>query len=172
MDSRGNSPALMSAKGILIGLGNPIMADDGTGLLVSRAVHKHLVGFDLDLACSSGFDVVDRVLGFDSAVIIDSMVTGRHSPGNVVRLDLEGSEVTLRSRHSHGLGFMEALKMARAVGAAVPRRILVYGIEVVDPFSLGAEVSPAILARVEAAAREISQDVLEGDSGLTCTNSE
>lgn len=162
----------MSAKGILVGLGNPIMADDGTGLAVSRALHKHLRDFDLDLSCSNGFDVVDRILGYQTAVIIDSMVTGVRPPGTVLRLDLEVSPATLRSVDAHGVGFPEAIRMAAAMGAPVPASILVYGIEVVDPFSVGSEISATILARVEAIACEIRDDVIEENRGGPCTNSQ
>lgn len=154
-----------------MGLGNPIMSDDGTGLVVSRALHRRLPDFDLELSCSNGFDVVDRILGYQTAIIIDSMVTGAHAPGAVVRLGLDGPRTTLRSADSHNLAFPEAVRMAAALGAPVPGTILVYGIEVVDPHSVGSEISPAILARVEEIAREISKDVGGQGEGGPCTNS-
>lgn len=163
---------MKSAKGILIGLGNPIMSDDGTGLVVSRALHRYLPDFDLDLSCSNGFDVVDRILGYRTAVIIDSMVTGARPPGTVLRLGLEALPATLRSLDSHSVGFPEAVRMAAAVGAPVPADVLIYGIEVIDPFRVGSEISPTILARVEAIAAEIREDVMGKSEGRQCTNSQ
>jgi hydrogenase maturation protease len=162
---------LKSAKGILVGLGNPIMSDDGTGLVVSQALHRRLPDFDLDLSCSNGFDVVDRILGYRTAVIIDSMVTGSRPPGTVLRLGLEALPATLRSADSHSFSFPDAVRMAAALGAPVPEDVVIYGIEVVDPFRVGSEISPAILARVEAIASEIRDDVIGRSEGRQCTNS-
>lgn len=159
----------MAIKSILIGLGNPIMSDDGAGLVVSREVHKHLTGFDLDLSCSSGFDIVDRILGYDMAVIVDSMVSGKRPPGAVSRIDPAG-EATLRSRESHGVGFADAIETARSLGAPVPRLVLVYGIEVINPFTVGGEISGAVLEKVGRAAEDIARDVLKERSAFTCTN--
>jgi hydrogenase maturation protease len=160
----------MATKSILIGLGNPIMSDDGAGLAVSREVHKRLTDFDFDLSCSSGFDIVDRILGYDMAVIIDSMVSGERSPGAVARLDLATSAATLRSRDSHGVGFVDAIETARSLGAPVPRRVLVYGVEVINPFAVGGEISGVVLDKIDSAAEDIARDVLKERSAFTCTN--
>lgn len=160
----------MATKSVLVGLGNPIMSDDGVGLVVCREVHKRLTGFDIDLACSSGFDIVDRILGYDIAVIVDSMVSGQRPPGAVAKIDLAAQEATLRSRESHGTGFALAIETARSLGASLPRLLLVYGIEVIDPFSVGGEIAPAVLDGVDRAAEDIALDIEKERSALTCTN--
>lgn len=160
----------MAAKGILIGLGNPIMSDDRAGLVVSREVRKHLADFDFDLSCSSGFDIVDRILGYDVAVIVDSMVSGRRPAGTASRLDLDAGGATLRSRDGHGVGFAEAIETARSLGAPVPRHILVYGIEVINPFAVGDGISKGVVENLGSAAEDIARDVLEERRVSTCTN--
>lgn len=153
---------MMAARNILIGLGNPAMSDDGTGLVVARAVHKHLVDFDLELSSAGGFEVVDRILAYHTAAIVDSMVTGEHPPGTAARLELRGAR-TLRTVGSHGIGLAEAISLARGWGAPVAGRILLFGVEVIDPFTVGGEVSPQVLAKVEAAACEIA-DAIERET--------
>jgi hydrogenase maturation protease len=131
-----------------------------------------LPGFDLDLSCSGGFDVVDRVLGYDVAVVVDSMMSGRRPPGTAARLDLAGIDATLRSHDSHGVGFAEALETARSLGGPVPRRVLVYGVEVIDPFTVGSEISRRVHDRADQAAEDIARDVLKELGASACTNSE
>jgi hydrogenase maturation protease len=151
----------MASNLILIGLGNPIMSDDGIGLIVSREVHRRVPGSDLDASSAGGFDVVDRILGYETAVIIDSMLTGKHSPGNVMRISPGSSAGTLRSGYSHGVGFLEAIKIARLCGAAIPDNVIVYGIEVEDPFSLGEEVSSRVLKKLDAVIERITDDLVD-----------
>jgi hydrogenase maturation protease len=155
----------MAPRRILIGLGNPIMSDDRAGLAVAGEVHKRLPDLDLDLTCSNGFEIVDRLLGYDLAVIIDSMTTGRHKPGTVVRLAFERSMCTLRASTSHGVGFGEAIEIARGCGAGVPGHIVVYGIEVRDPHSVGSEMSAEVSGKIGEIADEIARDLM-GAAGL------
>jgi hydrogenase maturation protease len=150
----------MASTNILVGLGNPIMSDDGIGLLVSRRVHRRLAGYDLDLACGAGLHVMDSILGYRRAVIIDSMVTGSLPVGSVVRIEPGTGMETRRAGHSHGVGFFEAIEIARACDAPLPEKILVYGIEVKDPFTIGEKVSEGILDKLEEIV-----DFIVGDIG-------
>jgi hydrogenase maturation protease len=161
----------MAAKGVLIGLGSPIMSDDGVGLWVSRELHKRLPDFELDLSCGGGFQVVDSILGHPVAVIVDSMVTGMFPPGTVVRLDMDSGLETLRSRHSHGLNFVEAIRMAISCGAPVPEAIVIYGIEVEDPHTLGQELSQVLKEKLATIVDQIVEDVLHV-AAERCMNSE
>lgn len=137
------------------------MSDDGIGLIVSREVHKRLSDFDIDASSAGGFDIVDRILGRSRAVIIDSMVTGGHEPGTVVRIEPGSEMTTLRTSHSHGINFIEAIELARSLEAPVPSDIIIYGIEVEDPFTVGEEISPGVLAGLEVIVDTIVADLGE-----------
>jgi len=154
----------MAAKGILIGLGNPIMSDDGVGLVVCRRVHERVANCDLDLACGAGLHVMDSILGYRRAVIIDSMITGRFPVGSVVRVDPGSGLETRRAGHSHGLGFFEAIDIARGCDAPLPEEILVYGIEVEDPFAIGENMSESIMGKIDEIVDFIVSD-LKGREG-------
>jgi hydrogenase maturation protease len=157
--NRNGLRSLMASNGILVGLGNPIMSDDGVGLLVCRRVHGSLVEYDLDLSCGAGLHVMDAILGYRRAVIIDSMVTGDFPVGTVVEVDPRSGVQTRRAGHSHGVGFFEAIDVARACNAPLPEEIIVYGIEVEDPFSVGERISDKIMNRVDEIVEFIVTDL-------------
>ena len=135
------------------------MSDDGVGIIVAKRVHSRLSGFALESSAGNGFDVIDRILGCDIAVIIDSMVTGLHAPGTVARLEVDSGLRTLRMTHSHGVDLLTAIEMANSMGAPLPHEIVIYGIEVEDPFSLGEEISQAVADRVDQAVDRIVEDL-------------
>jgi hydrogenase maturation protease len=151
----------MATRDILIGLGNPIMSDDGIGPLVSEKVHERIPDCDLDMSCAGGFDVVDRILGHRRAVIIDCMVSGKHQPGTVVRIDADSPTETLRAGHSHGINFLEAIDLARSCDAPVPAEVIVYGIEVENPFSLGRDISESLREKLDRIVEEITHDLTD-----------
>ena len=149
----------MAANGILIGLGSPIMSDDGIGLLVASEVHKRLRGFDLDITCGGGLEVVDIIQSYRVAVVIDAMVTGRFEPGALVRLDVDTDITTLRSGPSHALNFVEAVEVARSCNAPLPETIVVYAIEVREVRTVSDKVSKVLLDRIPEIVEEIVQDM-------------
>ena len=149
----------MAANGILIGLGSPIMSDDGIGLLVAAEVHKRVSDFDLDITCGGGLEVVDILQSYRVAVVIDAMVTGRFDPGALVRLDVDTDITTLRSGPSHALNFVEALEVARSCNAPLPETIVVYAIEVKEVRTVSEKVSKVLLDRIPEMVEEIVQDM-------------
>jgi len=149
----------MAANGILIGLGSPIMSDDGIGLLVAKEVHKRLGDFDLDITCGGGLQVVDIIQSYRLAVVIDAMVTGRFAPGALVRLDVDTDITTLRSGPSHALNFVEAVEVARLCNAPLPETIVVYAIEVKEVRTVSEKVSKVLLDRIPEIVEEIVQDM-------------
>jgi hydrogenase maturation protease len=149
----------MASNGILIGLGSPIMSDDGIGLLVAEGVHRRLSGFDLNTTCGGGFEVVDIIRDYKTAVVIDAMVTGRFETGTLVRLDLGTDIATLRSGPSHALNFVEALKVARSCNVPLPETIVVYAIEVKEVRKVSDMVSQVLLDRIPQIVEEVVQDI-------------
>ncbi len=154
----------MAIRTILIGLGNPIMSDDAIGLKVAEEVLRRMPELEGDLSASGGFDVLDCMVGYDRAVIIDSMVTGKFPPGTVRRIDVTHDLKTLRAAYSHGVNFLKAIEIGRAAGADVPGDIVIYGIEVRDPMTIGETLSEGLAEGVADMAAEIVRD-LEGRSG-------
>jgi len=135
------------------------MSDDGIGLLVATEAHRCLRDFDLDITCGGGLQVVDIIQGYQVAVVIDAMVTGRFDPGALVRLDVDTDITTLRSGPSHALNFVEALEVARSCNAPLPETIVVYAIEVKEVRTVSEKVSKVLLDRIPEMVEEIVQDM-------------
>lgn len=149
----------MAARTILIGLGNPIMSDDAIGLAVAEEVLRRVPGLDGDLSASGGLDVLDCMIGYERAVIIDSMVTGRFPPGTVRRVDADPELKTLRVEDSHSMNFLKAMEIGRVAGADMPREVIIYGIEVADASSLGENLSESLREKIDQIAEEIAGDL-------------
>jgi hydrogenase maturation protease len=100
--------------------------------------------------------LLDAWDGLDTVVIVDAVVTGAPA-GTIHRVD-PGDEPFPRDlglASTHAVGVAEAVELARAVGRA-PRRVVVVGVEGVA-FGMGEEMTPAVacaLDGVVAAALE------------------
>ncbi|MGQ9574126.1 MAG: hydrogenase maturation protease [Thermoguttaceae bacterium] len=155
-------------KILVLGLGNPIVTDDSVGLRVAAAV-RPLVADRPDVEVSEdywgGLRLMERMAGFQAAVIIDAIQTGA-PPGTIHRLAVD-SLPTQRSASSHDVNLPTALALGRQAGVPLPadEKIVLVGIEVADILSFGQECTPAVRAAIEPAARVVMEalDRLSGE---------
>jgi hydrogenase maturation protease len=122
---------------LVIGLGNPILGDDGVGWKVAEAMGPRLAAdppraqaVEVDYAALGGLSLMERLVGYDRAVIVDAVVT-RRPVGTVARYRLddfpERGGANLTAVHVVGIeaerlcDFSEAL--TPAVAAAVPQAV-------------------------------------------------
>lgn len=150
----------MKDKSIIIGVGNPIASDDAVGVVVAQRLARRLPDFDVDAGCTGGFDLVDRIVGYRRAVIIDAMITNRFPLGTVTRVDLDRSNCLLFAS-SHGISVSQAIEFARQVGAEIPQEIIIYGVEIgnVQCFSEG--ISQGLGLSIDSIVEQIERDLLE-----------
>jgi hydrogenase maturation protease len=144
-------------KLLLLGLGSPILSDDGVGLFVAREVAKSVPGLDLVATQTVGADLLDALVGYDKVVVIDAATgIGRHR-GELVRVDQPDGMLHLFS--SHGVNFFDLLQLGTDLGLAMPEVEAVYGIEIGTDISFGQHFSPEVSTCVESLVERISSDI-------------
>ena len=87
-------------KTLILGMGNPILSDDGVGLHVARALEGHFAGTDVHASALIGLDILDIVAGYDQVFVIDAIQDGSRLPGTVLKL--AAGEGALHLFSSHG----------------------------------------------------------------------
>ncbi|MFH1186367.1 MAG: hydrogenase maturation protease [Chloroflexota bacterium] len=150
---------------LVIGLGNPILGDDGVGWRVAEDV-RVLVGrearIEVECLAVGGLSLMERMLGYSRVILVDSIETGASLEGTVSAFSLEDlSNPTLghsSSAHDAPLGI--ALETAKAMGGAIPRRVDIVAIETRRSHDFSEHLSPRIAAAVPIAARRV-MDLLE-----------
>jgi hydrogenase maturation protease len=152
-----------AGRAIIVGLGNPIRADDAVGLAVAREVHSRLGDPRVELCELSvaGLELVERLAGYSHAVVVDAIHNGNRRVGECYRLSLEQGGGSQRTGSTHELGLLEGVEWARRLGLQMPEVLRVYVVEVADPYVFGAEMSADVLAAVPRAA----EIILEAEYG-------
>ena len=91
----------------------------------------------------SGLALLDLIVGYRQAVIIDAMYTGLHPPGTIVRLTpADLSKVVAPTPHFAGLP--ELLTLAQRLELDFPKEIVIFAIEVEDPLTIGGSLTPEV----------------------------
>jgi hydrogenase maturation protease len=144
---------------LVLGLGNELAGDDAVGVLVARAVREDVAGAaDVVESSASGLALIEVFAGYDRAVVVDSIRTGRNPPGTVTELSLaEVGRVVAPSLHHAGLPELAAV--ADRLGLKFPTETRVLAVEVLDPYTMGASVSDPVANVVDEVARQVRDQV-------------
>ena len=151
---------------IVIGLGNPVRADDSVGLGVARLLRERLRDRDdCDVVelYAGGLHLVEAMAGYDRAVVIDALQTGRAAPGTVCRLTLDELEGSRTTTCTHDTSLPTALEAWRRLAVPLPREIAVWGIEVENTESFSEELTEPVARAVPGAARAILDELRLGE---------
>jgi len=139
---------------LVIGLGNPIVTDDGAGIRVAQIIREKVHRPDVDIVEMNvgGFGLLERITGYDRLILIDTIRTPGGLPGSVLKLgpDMFGSTQHLSSPHD--VGFKEVIELGRKLGLYVPREIAVYAVEAEDITTFGERCTPSVAKAVPRVA--------------------
>ncbi|MBN1265990.1 MAG: hydrogenase maturation protease [Anaerolineales bacterium] len=140
---------------IVVGLGNPILCDDRAGLAAAQILEQLLQDqpdIDVVLDTCGGLRLMELLIGYDRALILDAIVTG--APPGTVHLLPADTVASQRSASAHDVNLTTALTVGRQAGAHLPEddNIHYIGIEAEDIQTFSEECTPAVaLATLEAA---------------------
>lgn len=138
----------------VIGLGNTILRDDGVGVYVAREVARRAPWLDVLETETAGFGLMEEMVGWDRVILVDAIQFNEVAPGTVLRIDPSDLKTSLRLRSVHEVDLPTVLELGRRLGLAMPREVVVFGIQVEDARTFGIGLTEAAArGRDEAVAR-------------------
>jgi len=163
---------------LVLGLGNPILGDDGVGWRVvqdverrwhetqepSSIVHRPSSGIEFDYVALGGLALMERLIGYDRAILVDAIQTVGGVPGTVYRLTLDDLP-TLHADSAHDASLKAALALGRRLEARLPDEIVIYAVEASNVLDFDEALSPPVAASVGRAAEMVLAEQLMADRG-------
>lgn len=132
---------------LVLGLGNDILGDDAVGLLAARRLRAFLPDtVDVIESGGAGLDLLDVLEGYDRALLLDSIQTGKHPPGTI--LEFSGADFNKGDAPSpHYAGLPTVIQLAESLGIQFPFIFQIVAVEAENPY----EVCEGLTAGVESA---------------------
>lgn len=149
---------------VVLGLGNPILGDDGIGLAVARELRrlldrKSIHGVDVLISTRGGFDLIELLMGYGRALIVDCLDLPDPTPGRVHRLGLEHVAGCARLVSMHEIGIGTAFRLAGQLGVPMPADVEILAIEAADTRTIGEALTPAVRAAGDLVAQQVYEDL-------------
>lgn len=163
-------------KTLVLGLGNPILTDDGVGIHIVRAAERRaraLPGWEDEgravtfaEASVGGLRLLEVLVGYERAILVDAIQTPGGRPGQIHRLGLpalssRGGDLraSLHSGSTHDLTLPGALALGRELGLCLPgdADIAIVAVEAEDVLTFGETCTPAVEASIPGAVDQLLQ---------------
>ena len=117
-------------KTLILGIGNTCLGDDGVGVHVARKLKTQINDSSIivDEAFTGGMNLLDLMLGYERAILIDACPMPHEQPGQI-HLFTKDNLPQGHSANPHDTSLWEALEMANRLGEkAIPQDITLVAI--------------------------------------------
>ncbi len=144
-------------KTVILGIGNPILGDDGVGLHIASELDGLFDDVEISTTTMIDLNLLDTLADYDRLFIIDAIQTGDSRIGTVRRLPPGKGSLHLFS--SHGIHLFELLQLGRDLGYRIPEINGIYGIHIGEGSVFGANLSSELMSKKADIIREIIEDI-------------
>lgn len=168
------------ASTIIVGLGNPILGDDGVGWRVAEEVHKQILldpalGKDVVIECLSlgGLSLMEHLIGYKRAILIDAVNLNQSPQGSIYHLSLDElpDYAAGHLTSAHDTSLQTALRLGQSMGAQLPEEIIIIGIESENVYDFSEELSPPVAEALPKAVKSVLNLITsEGNSPIQGVN--
>jgi hydrogenase maturation protease len=144
-----------------VGVGNPLLGDDGVGNHVAKLVKQGLQNHpdaDVKEVSASGIELIEEITGYDAAIIVDAIAT-KSQVGVIHKLSPEQLNETVHPIATpHAFNFASAYKLGKHLASKdMPTQVTIYAIEIEPSTDFSEKLSP----NVERAAQQVATEILE-----------
>ena len=146
---------------LVVGLGNPLLGDDGVGWRVAQQVCEQVahaaMPVEVDCLAVGGLRLMERMIGYDHIILIDAVTTGQRPPGSLYQFPLDHLPDSAAGHLActHDATLQTALAMGRALGAPLPDTVTVVGIECQQVHDFSDDLTSPVQAAVLPAAQAV-----------------
>ncbi|RLE77483.1 MAG: hypothetical protein DRJ44_01915 [Thermoprotei archaeon] len=154
---------MKSKSVIVLFLGNSILTDDKIGLILGEKLKKKLenLGYKVEILEKTGLELIDYLSGYDLAVIVDSIKTGKYPTGSILLFKNTDLEETTLFKSPHYSGVFDSIKLMEVLNLNPPRETYVLAIEVENPYIVSESLSPNLQAIIPFLVKKVFKKILE-----------
>ncbi len=154
---------MRGGKTLVLGLGNPILGDDGVGIAIVREIKKQRPSrpsTDILEAGLAGRLLLDVICGYETVIVADAIITDEKAPaGSIHALTLEDLGSAVNPYASHALDLRTTVELGKRIGYEMPETIRIYAVEIKENTVFKEGLSPEVEAAVVTVAKKIMEEL-------------
>ena len=148
-------------KTLVLGLGNPILSDDGVGIKVAHEVANQFNSPQVTVAETSaaGLSLLDSIVGYDKVIIIDAVQTREGHAGQIYRMGLQDFSSAKHFSSPHQINLVTALELGKMLDLAMPQEITIFAVEAKDITNFSEKCTPEVERAIPEAVKMVMEDL-------------
>lgn len=148
-------------KTLILGLGNSLLCDDGVGIYVAAELKTRVDRPEITILETgvAGLSLLDLLVGYDRAIVIDAIQTVGGKAGQIYRLEPKAFDTALHTASAHGIDFTTAIEFGKKLGLPLPQQIIIFAIEASDVNTFREECTPEVKSAISACVEMVLQEL-------------
>lgn len=153
---------------LILGLGNPILTDDGVGVRVAEELRTRLpenTNVEISEVSIGGLTLMESMIGYEWVILIDSFLSQDGKPGSFRRMSLDELQSLSPTQHSgspHDASLVTAIEAGQKLGLSLPERITIYAINVQNVEEFNDQPTPEVAAAIPVVTQAILDEIQKG----------
>ena len=145
----------------MLGLGNPILCDDGVGNQVAQILDSEINNPEVTVTETNavGLGLLDFLPGYERLIIIDAIQTQEGKAGQVHRLSLPDLVTPRHFSSAHDTDLATAFELGTKLGLALPQGVIIFAIEVADVTTFSEECTPEVKGAIPEVIRLVLREL-------------
>lgn len=148
-------------KTLVLGLGNPILSDDSVGMKIAQVLQDIVHDAEVTIieSSSSGLNLLQLLIDYDRAIIIDAIQTKRGQPGCIYHFEPSDLKTSERVTHCHSSGIADMIRLGKQLGLKLPQKIDIFAVEAADISTFSEELNPEVAKAVSVCSSIIVKEL-------------
>jgi len=148
-------------KTLVLGMGNPILSDDGVGIKVAHEVANQFNSPQVTVAETSaaGLRLLDSIVGYDQVIIIDAIQTREGKAGQIYRMKPEDFSFAKHLSSPHQINLVTALELGKTLNLVMPQEITIFAVEAKDVSNFSERCTPEVERAIPEAVKMVLEEL-------------
>lgn len=140
---------------LILGIGNPILTDDGVGIKIAQCLKEERPGLDVELTCEAAIGLLDLVVGYDKLIIVDSINTESGEPGELYQLTLDDLKPNMDFSSAHRMDIATAFEVGKHMGCKMPSSVSIYAVKTKDAITFAEQCTEEVAEKIPSIVQQI-----------------
>ncbi len=148
---------ISTASVLVLAIGNDIMGDDGAAFHACRILNdRKWKDVDFVETIESGLALLEIMSPYDQVLLLDTITTGKHKPGDIVEFSYEDfTEIVGPSPHY--LSLPDVILLAEKLSMNFPKKIRILAMEIDQPSDFSEKLSNTIQQKMPTYVKRASE---------------
>ena len=150
---------------LVLGIGNPILGDDGVGFHIAQELAKEIKNENIDVKDTSvdGLNLLELIVGYDRVILIDAIMTENGEVGEIYQLRLEDiGEPAQPIISVHHLSLPTMIKLGRELfPKEMPEEVTVLAVGVQEVAKVTEQMTRKVREAIPRAVNLILEELVQ-----------